>query len=126
MPRKRKAPTPSKKEQDSGDAAASSKPKVAKRAAASKKADPNQHVFYDADWSSVGEESSKGFPPVIQLTGPGIKGSSKVAGFDLDYTLIKPKSGRKWPTGKCIDLRMSTENVSCLFYFYKKIASDKS
>ncbi|XP_791366.2 bifunctional polynucleotide phosphatase/kinase [Strongylocentrotus purpuratus] len=99
MPRKRKAPTLSKKEQDSGDAAASSKPKVAKRAAASKKADPNQHVFYDADWSSVGEESSKGFPPVIQLTGPGIKGSSKVAGFDLDYTLIKPKSGRKWPTG---------------------------
>nr|XP_054763996.1 bifunctional polynucleotide phosphatase/kinase-like [Lytechinus pictus] len=102
MARKRKgAPdtvASSKKEDDRGDAGVS-KPKQAKRAAASKTADPNQHVFYDADWSGVGEESSKGFPPVIQLTGPGIKGSSKVAGFDLDYTLIKPKSGKKWPTG---------------------------
>lgn len=96
MPAKRK-PTKSTKELHKSEGNSASK--RPNRASASKAANPNQHVFYDADWSGVGEVSSKGFPPMIQLIGPGIKGSSKVAGFDLDYTLIRTKSGKKWPTG---------------------------
>jgi bifunctional polynucleotide phosphatase/kinase len=28
-----------------------------------------------------------------------VKGSDKIAGFDMDYTLIKTKSGAKFPKG---------------------------
>ncbi|XP_071953496.1 uncharacterized protein F21D5.5-like [Antedon mediterranea] len=52
-----------------------------------------------AHWTDLGQPSDKGLTPVLMYNGPGISGSSKIAGFDLDYTLIRPKSGRKWPTG---------------------------
>ena len=76
--------------------AASKRPK---RGVATKKPEPDLEVFYDAEWSGIGKENTNGLPPAIQLSGPGLKGSSKIAGFDLDYTLIKPKSGRKFAIG---------------------------
>lgn len=41
----------------------------------------------------------KGLPQLVVLDGPGAPCSSKVAGFDIDWTVIKTKSGRKFPTG---------------------------
>jgi len=41
----------------------------------------------------------KGLPQLVILDGPGALCSSKVAGFDIDWTIIKTKSGRKFPTG---------------------------
>ncbi|XP_071505647.1 uncharacterized protein F21D5.5-like [Diadema antillarum] len=94
-PKKRGAPKTSQKVATSDEPEA----KKSRRAAAAKPAASDMEVWYDADWSAVGETGSKGLPPMFKLSGPGVKGSSKVAGFDLDYTLIKPKSGKKWPTG---------------------------
>ncbi|XP_072032231.1 bifunctional polynucleotide phosphatase/kinase-like isoform X2 [Amphiura filiformis] len=54
---------------------------------------------FDAEWGGVGEITSKELYPLMVLSGPGIKGSTKLAGFDIDTTLIVPKSGRKFGTG---------------------------
>ena len=56
----------------------------------------------DAEWSFAGDVTTKGLHQLMLFTGKGIKGSSKIAGFDLDSTLIVPKSGRKFGTGKKI------------------------
>lgn len=39
-------------------------------------------------------------PKVYVFNPKGLKPSTKVAGFDMDSTLIVPKSGAKWPKGK--------------------------
>ena len=41
-------------------------------------------------------------PKVYIFTSKGLTPSSKIAGFDMDSTLIIPKSGAKWPKGKGI------------------------
>ncbi|XP_022101659.1 bifunctional polynucleotide phosphatase/kinase-like [Acanthaster planci] len=70
---------------------------AAKKAKAAE-ADPD--LEFDAEWSDYGPRAgSKNLPPVFVLTGPGIKGSEKIAGFDIDMTLIVPASGRTFPTG---------------------------
>ena len=38
--------------------------------------------------------------PLLQLTSDSLPGCSKAVGFDIDYTLIEPKSGRRFATGK--------------------------
>ncbi len=57
---------------------------------------------YDATWGGVGEQTSKGLYPLMVLTGVGIRGCQKIAGFDIDSTLIVPKSGKKFATGRPI------------------------
>ncbi|KAJ8040482.1 Bifunctional polynucleotide phosphatase/kinase [Holothuria leucospilota] len=69
------------------------------RRATKKKEEAEPKLKFDLEWDFFGEKTSKGLHPLLELTGPAVKGSSKIAGFDLDYTLIRPKSGRKWPTG---------------------------
>ena len=41
-------------------------------------------------------------PKVYIFASKGLTPSSKIAGFDMDSTLIIPKSGAKWPKGKGI------------------------
>lgn len=42
--------------------------------------------------------------PLIALTSDSLEGVSKVAGFDIDFTVIKTASGRKFATGTTICL----------------------
>ncbi|XP_038049608.1 bifunctional polynucleotide phosphatase/kinase-like [Patiria miniata] len=70
---------------------------VAKKA---KAAEEDPELKYDAEWSDYGPRGGpKNLPPVFVLSGPSIKGSKKIAGFDIDMTLIVPASGRTFPTG---------------------------
>ncbi|XP_071850455.1 uncharacterized protein F21D5.5-like [Apostichopus japonicus] len=93
MPKRKQKQTP-QIESSSSKPPASKRPKRGVQAAKEE-----EKLKFSLEWDSVGEISSKGLPPLLQLTGPAVKGSAKIAAFDLDYTLIVPKSGRKWPTG---------------------------
>lgn len=53
----------------------------------------------DLEWKMEGQ-LKPGVPELIYLDGKDATHSSKVAGFDIDWTIIKTKSGRKFPTGK--------------------------
>ncbi|XP_070564381.1 bifunctional polynucleotide phosphatase/kinase-like [Ptychodera flava] len=79
-------------------------------ASETKKKKEMSSLNFDATWSwyapgskqnspVFGDESKADFAPVIQLDGPGISGSEKIAGFDIDSTLITTRSGRKFATG---------------------------
>ncbi|XP_077981308.1 bifunctional polynucleotide phosphatase/kinase-like [Glandiceps talaboti] len=82
--------------------------RVAQAAEAKKKKDESP-LDFEASWTWYNPGSKKdgqlvyenptAFAPVIQLNGPGIPSSTKVAGFDIDSTLIATKSGRKFATG---------------------------
>ena len=37
--------------------------------------------------------------PLLQLTSDSLTGCTKAVGFDIDFTLIETKSGRKFATG---------------------------
>ena len=47
-----------------------------------------------------GEERAPGskFPPVFHYTNPSAEGRTKAIGFDIDWTIIQTKSGRKFAT----------------------------
>lgn len=49
-------------------------------------------------WSHHGEVS-KGVCPLMVLTSPSLPGSEKVVGFDIDFTVIKTASGKKFAQG---------------------------
>jgi len=49
------------------------------------------------DTTYIHEPKNGAFIIKAELAGKPIKASSLIAAFDLDYTLIKPKSGRKFP-----------------------------
>ena len=53
---------------------------------------------FDLEWKEEGS-LKPGIPHLIYLDGPGASHSSKVIGFDIDWTVIKTKSGKKFPTG---------------------------
>ena len=55
-------------------------------------------IEFNLEWKEEGE-LKPGIPELIYLDGPDATQSSKVAGFDIDYTIIKTKSGRKFATG---------------------------
>ena len=69
---------------------ASSKSKRVKKDEASK-------FPYNLEWKEHGREIKPGLQELIYLDGPDAKESSKVAGFDIDFTIIRTKSGRKFP-----------------------------
>ena len=50
-------------------------------------------------WSAEGSPL-KGVCPLILLSSPDLEGRSNVAGFDIDFTVIKTASGRKFATGR--------------------------
>ncbi|KAL5017466.1 hypothetical protein ScPMuIL_007055 [Solemya velum] len=49
-------------------------------------------------WSHVGD-AGYGNPLMIVLSSDSLKGATKVAGFDIDFTVIKTASGRKFAIG---------------------------
>ena len=55
----------------------------------------------DLKWGQAGEVLSKGVYPMIYLSSDTLKGCTKAAGFDIDFTVIETKSGRKFATGMC-------------------------
>jgi hypothetical protein len=55
---------------------------------------------FDLKWYEHGEPLSKGVIPLIYLYGDKLPGSSKVAAFDMDSTLINVKSGAKFARSK--------------------------
>jgi bifunctional polynucleotide phosphatase/kinase len=52
-------------------------------------------------WDYHGEVV-KNVCPLLTLTSPTLPGSQKAAGFDIDFTVIKTASGRKFATGKLL------------------------
>lgn len=53
----------------------------------------------DLRWQQYGDVM-KGHCPLLKLTSESLPGRNKVAGFDIDFTVIKTASGRKFATGK--------------------------
>lgn len=66
---------------------------------AAKKAKRDEsHLKFDLEWKEEGS-LKPGIPNMIYLDGPDATHSSKIAGFDIDWTIIKTRSGKKFPTG---------------------------
>ena len=55
---------------------------------------------FDMKWLEYGDSLTKGVKPVVYLDGVDCKSSDKIAAFDIDYTIIKPKSGKKFGQNK--------------------------
>lgn len=53
----------------------------------------------DLKWHQFGDVI-KGMCPLLKLTSDSLPGRDKVAGFDIDFTVIKTASGRRFATGK--------------------------
>ena len=66
-----------------------------------KRAKGETNVF-DLKWYEHGEPLSKGFIPLSYLYGDKLPGTSKIAAFDMDSTLINVKSGAKFARSKTI------------------------
>ena len=55
---------------------------------------------FDMEWLEYGDVLTKGVKPVVYLDGADCKASDKIAAFDIDYTIAKPKSGKKFSVNK--------------------------
>lgn len=55
---------------------------------------------FDLQWDEHGEEMGKGIKPLYYLYSESVPGSSKIAGFDIDGTIIVTKSGKTFATSK--------------------------
>ena len=56
----------------------------------------------DLQWSYHGEAKAAPYiQPLLTLTSDTLPGAKKAVGFDIDFTLIETKSGRKFATGLC-------------------------
>ena len=55
---------------------------------------------YGLQWISAGPEIRAGCPSLYVLYTESRALSKKFAVFDMDWTLVKPKSGGKWPKGE--------------------------
>ena len=55
---------------------------------------------YDLEWAEHGQANSKNIKPLIYLWSKTLPGSDKVASFDIDHTIIKTKTGKKFATSK--------------------------
>ena len=59
---------------------------------------PRTNLKFKLSWKEEGE-LKPGVPSLVYLDGPDATPSQSVAGFDIDWTIIRTKSGRKFPTG---------------------------
>ena len=50
-------------------------------------------------WSAAGVPLN-GLNPLLVLHSGSVPGAGKIAGFDIDFTIIETASGRKFATGK--------------------------
>ncbi|XP_041357024.1 uncharacterized protein F21D5.5-like [Gigantopelta aegis] len=71
---------------------------VENTALAVKKAKGETDLAHGLKWAQVGQEL-KGLCPLISLSSDSLPGRTKVVGFDIDFTVIKTASGRKFATG---------------------------
>ena len=56
----------------------------------------------DLQWSYHGDAKTAPYiQPLLKLTSSSLPGVEKAVGFDIDFTLIETKSGRKFATGMC-------------------------
>ena len=55
------------------------------------------------------------FPAVFHYTSPSAEGRSKAVGFDIDWTIIATKSGKKFPTSAA-DWKWWHEKVRLLLW----------
>ena len=56
----------------------------------------------DLQWSYHGEAKAAPYiQPLLKLTSSTLPGVTKAIGFDIDFTLIETRSGRKFATGVC-------------------------
>ena len=65
-----------------------------------KKAKGETDLKWDLKWSTAGKPDKNGINPVIVLSSDTLDGCKKIAGFDIDWTVIQTASGRKFATGK--------------------------
>ena len=59
--------------------------------------EPKTNLKFKLDWQEEGE-LKPGVPSLLYLHGPDATPSKSVAGFDIDWTIIRTLSGRKFPT----------------------------
>ncbi|XP_003388985.1 PREDICTED: bifunctional polynucleotide phosphatase/kinase-like [Amphimedon queenslandica] len=59
---------------------------------------PRTNLKFKLSWREEGE-LKPGVPSLVYLDGSDATPSKSVAGFDIDWTIIRTKSGRKFPTG---------------------------
>lgn len=71
---------------------------VADTKAKAKKAKGETDLPNNMKWTQAGKEL-KGVCPLILLSSDTLEGREKVAGFDIDFTVIRTASGRKFATG---------------------------
>ncbi|KAI6653783.1 Bifunctional polynucleotide phosphatase/kinase-like [Oopsacas minuta] len=55
---------------------------------------------FDMQWREYGDALTKGVKPIVYLDGPDCMPSDKIAAFDIDHTIVKPKSGKKFSANK--------------------------
>ena len=54
-------------------------------------------------WMAEGNPLKGACPPLLVLGSDDLEGRSKVAGFDIDFTVIRTASGRKFATGNFVN-----------------------
>ena len=65
---------------------------------AAKKAKGESSLPNGLRWTQTGTQL-KGLYPLICLSSDSLPAQTKVAGFDIDFTIVKTASGRKFATG---------------------------
>jgi bifunctional polynucleotide phosphatase/kinase len=64
-----------------------------------KKEDDKSNFPFNLEWKNEGE-LKPGIPELLYFDGPDARHAHKMAGFDIDSTIIKTKSGKKFATGR--------------------------
>ena len=72
---------------------------VANTEKAAKRARGETDLSDGLSWGEAGP-ATRGVRPLLHLTSDTLEGRDKVAGFDIDWTVIKTKSGRKFASGE--------------------------